>query len=69
MWRDFDLVKLSHFHIASKNNFFEIRIPQGMIVQVLLCFHCFQWLIPKAWQSYASTLKRGEMAVFAGLEF
>lgn len=46
MWRDFDLVKLSHFHIASKNNFFEIRISQGMIVQVL-------WLIPKASQSYA----------------
>ena len=39
MSRDFDLVKLSHFHIASKNNFFEIRISQGMIVQVLLCFH------------------------------
>ena len=39
MWRDFDLVKLSHFHIASKNNFFEIRISQGMIVRVLLCFH------------------------------
>ena len=39
IWRDFDLVKLSHFHIASKNNFFEIRISQGMIVQVLLCFH------------------------------
>ena len=36
MSRDFDLVKLSHFHIASKNNLFEIRISQGMIERLPL---------------------------------